>query len=260
MVSEYLVAARDALVASGVTGPHQSHSRRDTLNKIHALTNGDQDAAFGLEGFDRYSAGEILSFLSEITGCSDDIEEVEGADALDPDKTIAAIVAGARRLRGAAERGATLLVATGHPTGLLEHHIRVIDAFCAAGGKILRLREEEKFPLGRGHAEMRYIGNVGCLSKGSSLVHTHSAEPMEALLEAEPWPDLVLADHGYAGAAIVRGIPAVAAMDINDPALAVAWAENQNDVSIIPFDDNRPPRCYEPSWRVFQDVIGGLEP
>ena len=71
---------------------------------------------------------------------------------------------------------------------------------------------------------------------------------------------MVLADHGYAGTAIVRGIPAVAAMDINDPALAVAWAENQNDVSIIPFDDNRPPRCYEPSWRVFQDVIGGLEP
>ncbi len=260
MLSEYLVVARDALVASGVTGPHQSHSRGDTLNKIRALIDGDKDAGFGLQGFDRYSAQEILSFLSEITGCSDDVEEVEGADTIDPDKTVAAIVSAARRLRGAAERGATLLAATGHPTGLLEHHIRVIDAYCAAGGKILRLREEEKFPLGRGHGEMRYIGNVGCLSKGSSLVHTHSAEPMEAMLEAEPWPDLVLADHGYAGAAIFRGIPTIAAMDINDPALAVAWAENPHDVSIIPFDDNRPPRYYEPSWRIFHDVIGGLDP
>ena len=260
MVSEYLVAARDALVATGVTGSHQSHTRGDTLNKIRALVDGDKDAAFGLEGFDRYSAQEILSFLAELTGCSSDIEEVEGIDTIDPDKTIEAIAAAGRRLRDAARRGSTMVVATGHPTGLLEHHIRVIDAYCAAGGKVLRLREEEKFPLGRGHGEMRYIGNVGCLSKGSSLVHTHSAEPMEAMLEADPWPDLVLADHGYAGAAIFRGIPAIAAMDINDPALAVAWAENPNDVAIIPFDDNRPPRCYEPSWRVFQDVIGGLDP
>ena len=260
MISEYLVKARDALIAGAVTGPHQSHSRRDTLSKIQALLDGDKDAAFGLDGFDKYSAQEVLSFLSQLTGCSDDIEEWEGADTLDPDKTIGAIAAAALRLREAAQRGATLLVATGHPTGLLEHHMRVVDAYRDAGGKIVRLREEERIPLGRGYGEMRYIGNVGCLSKGSSLVHTHSSEPMEALLEAGPWPDLVLGDHGYAGAAISRGIPVVAVMDINDPALAVAWAEQRDEVSIIPLDDNRPPRFYEPSWSVFQDVIGGLEP
>ncbi len=260
MVSEYLLTARDALVAGGITGPHHSHSRRDTLMKIRALLDGDKDAAFGLEGFEKYSMQEVLSFLSELTGCSDDIEEWEGADTLDPDKTITAIAEAALRLRAAAQKGATMLVATGHPTGLLEHHMRVIDAYRAAGGKIVRLREEERIPLGRGLGEMRYIGNVGCLAKGSSLVHTHSAEPMEALLEADPWPDLVLGDHGYAGAAIARGIPTIAAMDINDPALAVAWAEHPEDVSIIPLDDNRAPRFYEPSWTVFQEVIEGREP
>ncbi|MDQ4145607.1 MAG: phosphatase [Actinomycetota bacterium] len=259
MLSEYLVRARDALVAAGITGPHQSHSRPDNLNKIRALVDGDQDAAFGLDGFDKYSAQEVLSFLSELTGCSDDIDDWDGADTLDPGKTVNAIVDAAERLRLAAGRGATMLVATGHPTGLLEHHIRVVDAYRRAGGKIVRLREEERFPLGRGHAEIRYIGNVGCLAKGASLVHTHSAEPMEAMLEAEPWPDLVLADHGYAGAAIVRGIPVVAAMDINDPALAVAWAERPDEVTIIPFDDNRPPRLYEPSWTIFEDVLAGRE-
>ena len=260
MISEYLVKARDALVAGAVTGPHQSHSRRDNLIKIQALLDGDKDAAFGLDGFEKYSAQEVLSFLSELTGCSDDIEDWEGSDTLDPDKTISAIAGAAERLRDAARKGATLLVATGHPTGLLEHHMRVVDAYRAAGGKIVRLREEEKIPLGKGHGEMRYIGNVGCLSKGSSLVHTHSAEPMEAMLEVDPWPDLVLGDHGYAGAAIARDIPVIAAMDINDPALAVAWAEHPDEVSIIPFDDNRPPRLYEPSWTVFQDIIGGTEP
>lgn len=256
MLEEYLLAARDALVANGITGPHQSHSRRDNINKIRALVEGDKEAAFGLSGTEKYGAGEILAFLSELTGCSPDLEDLGGEDDLDADRTVAAIVAAATRLGQEASRGAVLLAATGHPTGLLEHHIRVVDSYRRAGGKILRLREEEKFRMGRGYAEMRYIGGVGCLAVGASLVHTHSAEPMEALLEAQPWPDLVLGDHGFAGAALERGIPAVAVMDINDPALAVAWADGK-DVIVIPCDDNRPSRFYEPAWRIFDEVISG---
>jgi hypothetical protein len=47
-------------------------------------------------------------------------------------------------------------------------------------------------------------------------------------------------------------------MDINDPALAIAWGEGK-DVTIIPMDDNRPPRLYEPSWTLFEQIIGGDE-
>jgi hypothetical protein len=180
-------------------------------------------------------------------------------DTIDPDRTMAAIQAAARRLRAAAARGATILAATGHPTGLLEHHIRVVDAFRATGGKVLRLREDEKLPLARGRSEVRYVGGVGCLTDGAALLHTHSSDAMEALLQADPWPDIVLGDHGFAGAAIERGIPAVAVMDNNDPALAVAAAAG-DDVVVIPMDDNRPPRLYEPSWRIFESVIAGVGP
>ncbi|MDQ3987002.1 MAG: phosphatase [Actinomycetota bacterium] len=259
MLEEYLVGARDALVACGVTGPHRSHSRRDNINKIRALVDGDKDASFGVSGIEKYSAGEILSFVSELTGCSADLGDLDGEDDVDPDKTVAAIFAAAERLKQEAARGGVLLAATGHPTGLLEHHMRVIDSYRRAGGKILRLREEEKFPMGRGYGEIRYVGGVGCLATGASLVHTHSAEPMEALLEAEPWPDLVLGDHGFAGAALERGISAIAIMDINDPALAVAWAEGK-DVIVIPCDDNRPPRFYEPSWRIFDQLLDAGSP
>jgi hypothetical protein len=79
---------------------------------------------------------------------------------------------------------------------------------------------------------------------------------MEALLGSDPWPDVVLGDHGFAGAAIERVIPTVAIMDINDPALAIAWAEGK-DVIVIPMDDNRPPRLYEPSWTIFETVLRG---
>jgi hypothetical protein len=43
-------------------------------------------------------------------------------------------------------------------------------------------------------------------------------------------------------------------MDINDHALAVAWGEGR-DVMIVPMDDNRRPRLYEPSWRTFEAII-----
>jgi hypothetical protein len=247
---------KDALVACGVTGPHQSHPRGGNIRKVRALLDGDHEAAFGLSSVARYSAQEVLGFMSELTGCSADIEELEAPDSIDPDRTVAAIAAGARRLREEAVRGSTLLAATGHPTGLLEHHMKVVDAYRSAGGKLVLLREEERFHHGATPSEICYVGGVGCLADGASLKHTHSSAPMEALLEASPWPDIVLGDHGYAGAAIERGIPVVAVMDINDQALSVPWAERK-DAVIIPMDDNRPPRCYEPSWKLFEHILAG---
>jgi hypothetical protein len=247
---------KDALVAGGVAGPHQSHPRPGNVRKIHALLGEDHDAAFGLSSVARYSAREILGFMSELTGCPADIDDLESPDSIDPDRTVAAIAAGARRLRAAAEQGSTLLATTGHPTGMLEHHIRVVDAYRAAGGKVVLLREEERLDLGARRSEICYVGGVGCLADGASLKHTHSAAPMEALLEASPWPDIVLGDHGFAGAAIERGLPAVVVMDINDQALSVPWAEGR-DAVIIPLDDNRPPRCYEPSWTLFEYILAG---
>src|SRR5918999_5327745 len=93
-----LSEARDQLVAGGVTGPHHSHSRQNTIAKVNALVEGDPDGSFGLSGVERYSATEVLSFLSELTGCSPDITDTEGFDTIDPAKTIDGIVAAARRL------------------------------------------------------------------------------------------------------------------------------------------------------------------
>ena len=259
-----LAQARDALVAAGIAGPHQSHSRQNNISKIAALLEGDEDASFGLSDAASFSAEEVLSWLAELTGCSTDIADVAGCDVMDPERTVAGIVRAARRLAREAAAGSTLLIATGHPTGMLEHHIRVADAYRRAGGKILHLREEEKLRFGRRDSEVRYIGGVACFADWGALRHTHSSIPMEALLEAEPWPDIVFGDHGFAGAAIERGIPTIGIMDINDHALAVAWAtrggSEAKDVLIIPMDDNRPPRLYEPSWMLFEDILEGVDP
>lgn len=245
-----------ALVAAGITGPHQSHARRGNLAKIHSMLEDDDQATFGLSSARTYSATEILGFMAELTSCSADPEELQVQDLIDPERTVQALLTAARRLREEAARGSTLLAVTGHPTGILEHYMHIVAAYRHAGGKVVQLREEEKFSYKGGRGEIRYLGGVGVLSDGASLKHVHSSHPMEALLEGEAWPDLVMGDHGYAGAAIERDIPTIAVMDINDQALSVAWAEKR-DVVVIPLDDNRPPRLYEPAWTLFERVIAG---
>ena len=250
--------ARDALLQAGVTGPHRSHSRESTLAKVAPLIEGDPDKTFGLSGMEALGPAEVLGFMAQLTGCPADIECLDD-DSIDPDLTIGGIVAAAERLRDHAARGGTLLVATGHPTGMLEHNVRIVDAFTVAGGKVLRPREEQQITFKHKpnrHFEVRYTGGVACLADWGQLKHTHLSEAMEAMLEEQPWPEMVFADHGFAGAAIERGIPTIAVMDINDHALAVAWGQDR-DVTIVPMDDNRPPRLYEPSWRLFEQIIGG---
>lgn len=258
MSSDLLANARATLETAGITGRHVSHERGSSLEKIDKLLAGDPETTFGMSGFDGYSAEDILGFMADLTGCPGDLSDTTCEDRIDPHLTVAGIVAAGRRLAEAASRGASLLVATGHPTGMLEHNMRVADAYEDAGGKILRPREHERFPLGRRgrRPHVRYVGGVGCLSDWGQLLHTHGSDAMEALLEVEPWPDLVFADHGFAGAAIERGIPTIAVMDINDHALAVAAATGR-DVTIVPMDDNRLPRLYEPSWTLIQAVLSG---
>ncbi len=253
-----LSQVRDALVAAGITGPHQSHSRRGSISKILTLVQGDAEATFGLSGIEDHSAEEILAFMSRLTGCPANIYDEDCEDSIDPDLTVAGIVAAGERLARAAASGATLFVGTGHPTGMLEHHIRVVDAYIQAGGKIVRPREEEDLPISsKGRTrQVRYVGGVGCVADWGALLHTHSSAAMEALLESKPWPDLVLGDHGFAGAAIERGIPTIAIMDINDHALAIAAAEGK-DVTVVPLDDNRPPRTYEPASFLYERVLEG---
>jgi hypothetical protein len=248
---------RSAIVTGGIAGLHQSHSRHNNISNLRACVAGDPDKAFGLTGLTLHSEQEALDALARLTGCSNDLNDLSGYDTIDPDRTLEGIAAAASRLRTEAQRGATLLTCTGHPTGVLEMYVRIVDAYRQAGGKPVRIREDEPLEgVRKSKAEVRYVGGVGVLADWGQLLHTHAPEAMEQLLDGGEWPDLVLGDHGWAGAAIERGIPTIAIMDINDPALAVAWSEGR-DVTIVPLDDNRPPRLYEPVWTLFEHIIAG---
>jgi hypothetical protein len=71
---------------------------------------------------------------------------------------------------------------------------------------------------------------------------------------AEATPDLVFADHGFAGAAIEAAIETVSIADVNDPALVVAKAQGRAGTVIV-MDDNVQPDTY---WPCFQAIVSRL--
>lgn len=106
--------------------------------------------------------------------------------------------------------------------------------------------DNREFPLA-----VRYVGGVAMAAeRGIALWHTHSPDGMRAMLDelestGAAMPDLVFADHGFAGAAAAAGLDVVSFADSNDPALFVGEAEGRVSVT-VPIDDNVQPHLYGP--------------
>jgi hypothetical protein len=136
---------------------------------------------------------------------------------------------------------------------LLAIHLEVARQLVAAGCQLVcpAANWQEVDRAGKPHQRhVRYLGGVAMVSQGANLMHTHSPVPMQTMLarlasSGEALPDLVVADHGFAGAAGQAGVPTVGFADSNDPALFVG--EEEGDVAVcVPLDDNVMPRLYGP--------------
>jgi hypothetical protein len=245
-------AAIARLLAGGLAGPHRSHARESNVANAGRLASGHPDYTFGMAGVVSASAEEALAAVAALTGARE-----PGDPYIDPAATLAGVRRAAGVLAEACAAGRRILVATGHPTGLLVHHVRLARAIAAAGGTLLHpLDDRVAFQDGGRKRVIRYFGGVAALTDGANVLHSHLPDAMEAMLAAGPVPELVFADHGYAGAAVARGIPAIAVMDTNDPALAVACSRGA-DLTIIPMDDNRRPDSYDVIADLFERRLGG---
>src|SRR5918999_177910 len=87
-----LARARAELIAAGITGPHQSHSRANVVAKIRSLLTDEPAETFGLSDLGGLTESEALGIVADLTGCWRDIEECEGFDEIDPDKTVQGII------------------------------------------------------------------------------------------------------------------------------------------------------------------------
>jgi Phosphatase len=238
---------RAALLDGGAAGVN-SHDRPNVLWKIKRLCQGDPDSQFGLIGVSGLPAREVLALVAEASGIDPDPGLRHGAVIVDPDPVLDAFEGIGDRLRQAADRGERVLLATGHPTGLPLLYQETGKLLADHGAKLIRPLEGEIWEDDGRRRQIRYFAGVAVLTDRASALHTHSPEAMELML-ADMTPDLVFADHGFAGAAIQAGVDAVAIADVNDPALVVARAQGRCGPVVV-MDDNVQPEAYWPCFQV----------
>jgi hypothetical protein len=254
-------ALREQLVHARIAGPVAT-PREANLRSYRRLADGSPYQRFGLDLQRRWTVPDILDAMVRLCGVSPDPTHTHGADTIDPDLTLDALDAAAKLISDAGRNRARVMLATGHPSGLLPVHLALAAGLRAAGCTVLTPAPgwsyEEYKHDDLVNREIRYINDVAMVSNRGELNHTHSALPMQGALAAlhragEALPDLVVADHGWAGAAGEAGIPVIGFADSNDPGLFLGQEEGKIDV-VVPLDDNVSPHLYAPLIQYLRGV------
>jgi hypothetical protein len=239
----------ERLLDAGVAGTRTSHGAENNLRKIGLLLEHDEANTFGMEALlADVGFHEVYDAVERRTGYPPDWEENPGRGCIDPARTAAGLVEAGGRIGEVAGAGGRLVFATGHPGALILYYLGLSRWAEELGGEVLTAETRGRYQRG---VSLDWAGPVATLGNGASLFHTHDPEPMRDVLRQTGPVDLVVADHGFAGAAIDAGIPTVVVMDTNDPAFAVVAARGA-DVTVVPMDDNRPLNSYSAALDVLK--------
>ncbi|MHA7140176.1 MULTISPECIES: phosphatase [unclassified Arthrobacter] len=242
MNSTELAAYLDSVQITGAVAT----PREDNLRHMQLFLEGSEHLEFGVRTTRPWNFDEVFDLMSDRVGISPNRNHVTGQDTIDSARCVAALDRFGSVFGAAVAARHRILFATGHPAGLLPVHAALAAAARRAGATVVEVPEGQQFRQG----DIRQLFGVLVWHQHGGLAHTHSPEPMQLSLEllaelGEPTPDLVVADHGWAGFAASAGIPAVGFADCNDPGLFVSEAEGQLKVA-VPLDDNVSPGLYEP--------------
>jgi Phosphatase len=240
-------ALERALVDGGVAGV-ATHPLDNVRGNAQMLLDRDPDKEFGLSRLQEgMSLDRVLGLIEEAAGAPIDRDARYGPVEIRPAPILDACGAAAPRLRRACADGERVLLATGHPTGLAHLHHELARELAARGAKV-----ETPPPVRWRHPGLSHDwvvdewDGVAVMTDGREPRHTHWPFAMQRILEVLR-PELVFADHGFAGAAIEAGVETISIADVNDPALLLAKAQGRTE-HVLVFDDHVDPNAY---WPVF---------
>ncbi|HKZ75740.1 MAG TPA: phosphatase [Actinomycetota bacterium] len=244
-----------ALLTGGVAGT-ATHPLDNVLGNIRMLLDGDPDKEFGLTGLqDGRDPDAVLRLVEAAAGSPIDRRARHGPVEIRPEPMLAELRTMGIRLARACLQGESVAFATGHPESI-DYLLKAVgDLLADRGARVMRLGVGVSWhESGRNHDwQIDHWGAVAMQTDGRVPRHTHRPDAMEHML-AEGRPDLVVADHGFAGAAIQAGVETLALADVNDPALLIAKAQGRTEIVVV-LDDHVPPVSY---WPCFQAIAAEL--
>ena len=241
---------------TGLVAGWATHPLDNVRGNAQMLLDRDPDKEFGLTGLqDGISLDGVLDLVEEAAGAPIDREARTGPVEIRPAPILVACAPAGERLRLACERGERVVLATWHPVGLAYLYHELAACLAARGAKVISPAAEARWrePRLDHDWELASWDGVAMLTDTREPRHTHWPYAMHRILEAGR-PDLVFADHGFAGAAIEAGVETISIADVNDPALLVARAQGRTD-HVLVFDDHVDPNAY---WPVFLALTASL--
>lgn len=244
---------REVLVERRLAGEVRT-TRRQTLDYIDRTLTGDTNYTFGMADWRTATLDELITVTDWAAG--DRLTEGDPTTGyISPDRAIEGMLRHAEVLSGPLRvGGANVLLATGHPMGLLDHYAELAGALERAGNRVLRPLDDHRLGTATGEHEaeesgIRFICGVGCAFVDEAILHTHRPDYMKAMLTQlaldDQHVDLVIADHGMAGAAIEAGVETVSIADVNDVALMLAQQRGRHD-HLLCIEDNLTPAQFAP--------------
>ncbi len=231
---------RSRLVRAKVAGRHDRLGRTELLSVARRLIAGERSALLGLDRFPDLTPAEVGAVLHSVWGWDDS----EPSVTIDADHVLAAFDAARGRVVDVARRGGRVAFATSRPASLLGCHAALARLAAAAGATVLDPGQAGPFAAaGRARARLWWIEGVAVVTDGEGLLADAGLEAGPEMLFEVPRPDLVVADRGFAGAAVASGIEVVALADLDAMALAVAAARGL-PVTVVPLHERRPAAAY----------------
>jgi hypothetical protein len=243
------------LLDGEVAGP-ATHPLDNVRGNILMLVEGDPDKQFGLRGLPgALTFDDILDLVATGAGVPIDHEARYGVVQIAPGPIVDACTAMGDRLAAAVANRERVVIATGHPIGLGLFYAQLDRLLRERGAEVLTPAHGESWRDPRLPHDwfIGHWGGVGMLTDGTEPRHTHSPQAMQRML-ADAAPDLVVADHGFAGAAIDARVETLSIADVNDPALIVAKAQGRTEVVVV-MDDHVAPDAY---WPCLQAIVASF--
>lgn len=235
--------------------------REANLHNIHDFLASSEHQYMGITPAADDTWESVFALMVAKVGINPNRDHLEGQDTISATLCVEALERYGRIFGEVVRARGRILFATAHPAAMPAVYGPLAAAARAAGAEVLSI--DGGIPWDTG--DVRTVGEIVMVEQYGGLRHTHRPEPMHLALDqleaahradaTAPLPDLIVTDHGMAGAAGTRGYRVIAVGDCNDPAVFVGEAQGLIEV-VVPLDDNVPPQAYEPMTRFVLDHAG----